>query len=133
CGRPPSSSCGPTSTGRRWPAGSGCSPAPAMPGCDTVRSVDSAWPAPRRAAALDADSRVASDALLATLAAERWRPGAWLGLFASASQRSAVQASARPQAAVQAMVLHLGFAVPARRRAWPTVSAAPTLTHLGML
>ena len=82
-----------------------------------------------------AESRAATDALLAGLAAGRWRPRAWLGFLARAARRSCQQAVGHPRAVAELTVLHGAFLLLGGRRCRVkvTTSGALALTHLGML
>lgn len=82
-----------------------------------------------------ADSRTASNILLAALHESHWSASGWARFLAAACDRSLHQAFARPRAAVEATVLHflLGALASPRSRSWVLGSWLLTMTHLGML
>lgn len=85
--------------------------------------------------AVEPDSRAASNALLVLLASGRFGPRAWVRFLRAATRRSVRQATRRPQAVVEATLLHLLLAVLADRgaRRWTALSWAFVVAHLGML
>ncbi len=82
-----------------------------------------------------AESRAATNDLLAQLRAGRWRPRAWLQFLARASRRSADQALRRPRALAEVSLLHIGIRAitPSGRRHWTLCSWLLAATHLGLL
>lgn len=82
-----------------------------------------------------AESRAATDALLAGLAAGGWRPRAWCTFLTAACRRSREQALAHPRAGGELAALHAGYLLVGDRRAAVRVATtgALALTHLGML
>ena len=82
-----------------------------------------------------ADSRTASNMLLAALHESQWSAAGWARFLAAACDRSLRQACTRPRAAVEATILHLLLAAlaPPRSRAWIMCSWLLTMTHLGLL
>src|SRR6266702_4456908 len=82
-----------------------------------------------------AESRAATNDLLAQLLAGRWRPRAWLQFLARASRRSADQALRRPRALAEVSLLHIGIRAitPSGRRHWTLCSWLLAATHLGLL
>jgi hypothetical protein len=81
-----------------------------------------------------AESRAATNELLAQLRADRWRPRAWLRFLGRAGLRSLRQARSRPRALAEASALHAAlFAGCPGRRRWTFTSWALTVTHLGLL
>lgn len=81
-------------------------------------------------------SRAFTDAVLADLAADCWRPRAWLRMLERVSRRSLEQIAARPRAAAEVTALHAACALATRSgkaRAWTITSWALAITHLGML
>ncbi len=84
---------------------------------------------------VDADSRTATDMLLAGLRADRWRPAAWGRFLTLAARRSVHQARTRPRAAAEVTLVHVVLARLAGRRGhrWVTVSWVLAISHLGLL
>lgn len=82
-----------------------------------------------------ADSRVASNLLLAELRHSNWSAPGVLRFLRSSFARSLYQAATRPRAVVEATSLHLLIAAlsPAKSRSWVFCSFFLTMTHLGML
>lgn len=82
---------------------------------------------------VNANSRAATDALLAGLRRGRWRPAAWRRFLGAAAVRSIRQATAHPRAAAELTAVHgaLFGVVPGRR--WVATSWLLCLAHLGML
>jgi CDP-alcohol phosphatidyltransferase len=82
---------------------------------------------------VNANSRAATDALLAGLRRGRWRPTAWRRFLGAAAVRSIRQAAAHPRAAAELTAVHgaLLAVAPGRRRV--ATSWLLSLAHLGML
>ncbi|MBV7697378.1 CDP-alcohol phosphatidyltransferase family protein [Streptomyces sp. TRM70350] len=80
-------------------------------------------------------SREATDALLAALREDGWRPAGWARFLGRAARRSAVQAARRPRALAEVTALHGAVLLLSRGRGrrWITVSWALAAAHLGML
>lgn len=80
-------------------------------------------------------SRAATNALLARLRADGFRPAGIAAFLSAATRRSVEQAAARPRAVAEASALHVVLAVAAggRHRGWLAISWLLTVTHLGML
>jgi CDP-alcohol phosphatidyltransferase len=81
-----------------------------------------------------AESRAATNELLAQLRADRWRPRAWIRFLRRAGLRSLRQARSHPRALAEASALHAALLAgcPGHRR-WTITSWALTVTHLGLL
>jgi phosphatidylglycerophosphate synthase len=84
---------------------------------------------------VDADSRAFTDAALAELRANRWRPDGWVRFTARITARTAQQVTGHPRAAVETTALHAAFlaASRARGRVWIMTSWVMAITHLGLL
>lgn len=80
-----------------------------------------------------ADSRMATNELLAELRAGRWRSRAWGRFLYRATRRSVQQALLHPRPLAEATLLHGAFLVVAHRRRWTMICWTLTVTHLGML
>ncbi|MFC1417717.1 CDP-alcohol phosphatidyltransferase family protein [Streptacidiphilus cavernicola] len=78
---------------------------------------------------------MATDALLALLRTEGWRPAAWARFVGLAGERSLREAARRPRALVEVSVLHGAALVVGRGRGrwWTTTSWTLAVAHLGML
>lgn len=89
----------------------------------------------RRRAILGADSREASNRLLAVLREGRWGVTAWVDFLDLATRRSVRQAIERPRATLETTIIHLVVAALSSRRGlvWVGASWLMTVTHLGML
>jgi len=82
-----------------------------------------------------AESREATDSLLAGLRAEGWGLRSWGRFAVATTARSLEQAGAHPRAVVEVSALHAAISVvagPGRRR-WVATSWVMAVTHLGML
>lgn len=82
-----------------------------------------------------AESRAATDALLAGLAGGGWGPGSWGHFALATSRRSVQQARDHPRAVLEVTALHLalGALAEGRHRRWTAISWLMAVTHLGML
>jgi len=84
---------------------------------------------------IDADSRLATNALLADLRQGRWQPRAWLRFVGLAAAWSARQAVIRPRPVAEVTLLHgvMLASTRGRGRRWVVTSWLLCLAHLGML
>lgn len=82
---------------------------------------------------VDADSRAATDALLAELRGARWRPTAWPRFLSAAAVRSIRQAAAHPRAAAELTLVHGALLAVAPGRRLVATSWLLCLAHLGTL